>query len=238
MPRRFLAIALLVSGSCVVSATAVSFGVAQEAAPASEGASDEAAEAAEAEEAAEEEAAAQEEVPSGTPYVGVEDEDEGVHLPRTACQGRRIGRIRVLGNRRVSDEDVLASVRQRAGRICSDAGVAEDAHALWDLGFFDDIVVEADATEERVDLSFRLRERPAIGDVRYEGNNHVSTSDIDEVIDLREGSILSRPAITRQVTRMRDLYAEKGYFLARITPRLVRTENNEVDVVFDIIEGD
>jgi outer membrane protein insertion porin family len=37
---------------------------------------------------------------------------------------------------------------------------------------------------------------------------------------------------------MRDLYAEKGYFLARITPRLVRTENNEVDVIFDIVEGD
>ncbi|MFN7700191.1 MAG: POTRA domain-containing protein, partial [Deltaproteobacteria bacterium] len=74
--------------------------------------------------------------------------------------------------------------------------------------------------------------------VRYEGNGHVSTSDIDEVVDLREGSILSRPAVARQVTRMRDLYAEKGYFLARITPRLVRTENNEVDVIFDIVEGD
>ncbi len=238
MPRRFLALALLVSGSCIASAVAVSLGSAQEVV-------DPDAEAREAEEAAEEAEEEAEEAepveaspPAGTPYEGVDDEAAGVHLPRTACQGRRIGRIRVLGNRRVSDEDVLASVRQRAGRICNDAAVAEDAHALWDLGFFDDIIVEADATEERVDLSFRLRERPAIGDVRYEGNNHVSTSDIDEVIDLREGSILSRPAITRQVTRMRDLYAEKGYFLARINPRLVRTENNEVDVVFDIVEGD
>ncbi|MFN9809216.1 MAG: outer membrane protein assembly factor BamA [Deltaproteobacteria bacterium] len=227
MPRRLLALALLVSGSGVVSAAAVSFGVAQEAPP-----DDEAAE--EAEEAA----AARETAPSGTEYVGVDDEEQGLHLPRTACQGRRIGRIRVLGNRRVSDDDVLASVRQRAGRICSDAGVAEDAHALWDLGFFDDIVVEAEATEERVDLVLRFRERPAIGDVRYEGNGHVSTSDIDEVVDLREGSILSRPAVARQVTRMRDLDAETGSFLARSTPRLVRTENNEVDVIFDLVEGD
>jgi hypothetical protein len=43
--------------------------------------------------------------------VGVDDEEQGLHLPRTACQGRRIGRIRVLGNRRVSDDDVLAFVR-------------------------------------------------------------------------------------------------------------------------------
>ncbi len=174
----------------------------------------------------------------GASYEGVDDPDEGIHLPRTACDGRRIGRIRVLGNRRVTDEDVLASVRQRAGRICRDAAVAEDARALWDLGFFDDITVEAQATSERVDLVIRLRERPAIGAVRYEGNGNISTSDIQEVVDLREGSILSRPAVQRQVTRIRDLYAEKGYFLARITPRLVRTENNEVDVVFTIVEGD
>jgi outer membrane protein insertion porin family len=235
MHRRLLLLALLVTGSCLASVAAVSLGTAQDAS--AEGDPDAVAEAdadADEDEAAEEDPDAQ----AGQPYVGVDDEEEGVRLPRTACEGRRIGRIRVLGNRRVSDEDVLASVRMRAGRICTDAGVSEDAHALWDLGFFDDIVVEADATEERVELSFRLRERPAIGDVRYEGNGHVSTSDIDEVVDLREGSILSRPAIARQVTRMRDLYAEKGYFLARITPRLVRTENNEVDVVFDIVEGD
>lgn len=234
MHRRLLLLALLVTGSCLASVAAVSLGTAQDT---SADADADGAEA-EAEEEAEEEAVEEADAEAGQPYVGVDDEEEGVRLPRTACEGRRIGRIRVLGNRRVSDEDVLASVRMRAGRICTDAGVSEDAHALWDLGFFDDIVVEADATEERVDLSFRLRERPAIGDVRYEGNGHVSTSDIDEVVDLREGSILSRPAIARQVTRMRDLYAEKGYFLARITPRLVRTENNEVDVVFDIIEGD
>jgi len=98
-----------------------------------------------------------------------------------------------------------------AGASGSADGAAQDAPAPWDLGFFDDIVVEADATEERVDLSFRFRERPAIGDVRYEGNGHVSTSDIDEVIDLREGSILSRPAITAPVTPQPEPPAGAGH---------------------------
>ena len=237
MQRRLYLLALLVIASCFGAAGIVHVSVAQEVSADADDEAEEAITAAEEAEAeAEAEAAAQ--AQAGQAYEGVSEETEGVRLPRTRCEGRRIGRIRILGNRRVGDEDVLASVRQRSGRICTDAAVAEDAHALWALGFFDDILVEADATDERVDLAFRLRERPAIGHVRYEGNNHVSTSDIDEHVELRVGTILSRPSVAAQVTRIRDLYAEKGYFLAHVTPRMVRTENNEVDVVFDIIEGE
>ncbi|MDQ3032570.1 MAG: outer membrane protein assembly factor BamA [Myxococcota bacterium] len=171
-------------------------------------------------------------------YEPATDESAAVGVPRTLCHGRRIRRVRVLGNRRVGDEDVLASVRSRAGQICTDDRVAEDASALWDLGFFDDIRVEAEAAADRVDLIFRVRERPAISVVRYEGNASVQNSDIDEVVELRQGSILSMRDVQRQVTRIRDLYAEKGYFLARIEPRLVRQPNNEVEVVFRIVEGD
>lgn len=171
-------------------------------------------------------------------YEPVEDAELAVGVPRTLCHGRRIRRVRVLGNRRVGDEDVLASIRSRAGNVCTDDRISEDAQALWDLGFFDDIRVEAEPTGDRIDVIFRLRERPAIASVRYEGNSSVGNSDIDEVVELRTGSILSMREIQRQVTRIRDLYAEKGYFLARVEPRLVRQPNNEVEVVFQIREGD
>lgn len=171
-------------------------------------------------------------------YEPVEDPEEGIAVLRTPCHGRRVRRVRVLGNRRVGDEDVLASVRSRAGQVCTDERVAEDARALWDLTFFDDIRIDAEpAPGGRIDLIFRVRERPAMSSVRYEGNSSISNSDIDEVVQLRAGSILSMRDVRRQVTRIRDLYAEKGYFLARIEPQLIRQENNEVEVVFQINEG-
>jgi outer membrane protein insertion porin family len=200
-------------------------------------------EALEAEEAAEEAALAEEQEATapeaGAAYQGVDDPSEGLHIPQTICEGARIRRIRVLGNRRVADDDIIAGIRLRAGRTCTDRQVTRDAQALWDLGFFDDLIVEGEMADDgRIDLVFRVRERPAIGHVRYEGNNHVGSSDIDEIMTLRVGSVLSRPDVTAQVTRLRDLYAEKGYFLARIVPRITRTENNEVDVVFVIEEGE
>ncbi len=188
-------------------------------------------------EALEEEDAAEGAEASET-YEPVEDEAVGVGVPTTICQGRRIRRLRVLGNRRVGDDDILASVRARAGRVCTDRQVADDARARWALSYFDDVRVEAESVDDRVDLVFRVRERPSIARVRYEGNGHIQNSDIDEVVQLREGTVLSVRDVQRQLTRIRDLYAEKGYFLARIVPRMVRMPNNEVEVVFQIHEGD
>lgn len=198
--------------------------------PAEEGEGDVEDAAAEEEPAEEPEAEAEEE------YTPAEDVD--ISVPRTVCHGRRVRRIRIRGNRRVSDDDVLSTVRLRASGACTDEAVSRDAQALWDQGFYDDIVVEGQAVgTDRVDLTFRVRERPAIGRVTFEGNSNIQSSDLTEEIDLAEGGILSVPRVREQLTKIRDKYAEEGYFLARVTYRLRSMENNQVDVVFRIDEG-
>ena len=172
-------------------------------------------------------------------YEPVEDEEEGLDVPRTLCHGRRVRRIRIRGNRRVSDDDVTATIRLRPGSTCRDSAVARDAQALWNQGFYDDIVVEAEERgSDRIDLTFRVRERPAIGRITFEGNDNVEQADLVEVVDLTEGGILSVPTVREQVTAIRDKYAEEGFFLARVSYRLRRMENNQVDVVFQVDEGE
>jgi outer membrane protein insertion porin family len=185
-------------------------------------------------------AAAEEGVETGEEesYEPDEDAAPSVAVPETLCQGRRIQRVVVRGNRRVSDEDVLAVLRLRPGSSCSDAAVARDAQALWDQGFYEDVVFEAEVTDDdRIDLIVRVSERPAIADIVYEGNGSIQTSDLDEVVQLTEGGILSVPEVRQQLTRIRDKYAEQGFFLARVDYRLRRRDNNQVDVVFRIEEG-
>ncbi len=171
-------------------------------------------------------------------YAPEEDEAAATNLPTTVCQGRRIRRIRVRGNRRVSDEDVLAVLHLRPSTSCTDTLVARDAHALWDQGFYDDIVFEADPVgDDRVDVVVRVSERPAIASIVYEGNSSVNATDLNEVVHLSEGGILSVPEVRQQITHIRDKYAEQGFFLARVSYRLRRQENNQVDVVYHVDEG-
>ncbi len=159
--------------------------------------------------------------------------------PRTICHGRRIRRIEVRGARRVADEDILATMELRRDVPCTDEEVARDAEALWGMGFFDDLVIDADPVgDDEVDIVVRVAERPAIGRVVYEGNDELDEDDLDEKVTLTEGEVLSVPEVQRQVTIIRDLYAEKGFFLARVTYELRRMGNDEVEVHFAITEGE
>jgi outer membrane protein insertion porin family len=168
----------------------------------------------------------------------VVEEAPRIAIPTTVCEGRPVRQIRIEGNERVDDDDMLTSMRLRRGITCSDQDVSRDARALWDLGYFDDIVVEGVREGAAIDLVFRVHERPAIAKIVYDGNDEIESSDITEKVTLREGSVLSLPDIRENVTKIRDLYAEKGFFLARVDYHLVRKPHNEVEIHFDIVEGE
>ena len=158
----------------------------------------------------------------------------------TVCQGKRIRRVLVQGARRVAKEDVLATMRLGPRDLCVDEAVSRDVRALWDLGFFDDIVIRArERGPKAIDLIVQVQERPAIGKVVFNGNDEVDDEDIEEKITLEEGEILSVPEVESQITEIRDLYAEEGFFLAKVTYELrkIDKENKEVEVRFNIVEG-
>ncbi len=165
----------------------------------------------------------------------------GPLVPRTVCHGRALRRIEVTGVRRVAPDDVRALSGLRRGLPCDDDEVAEAARKLWEQGFFADVAVLARPVgRRRVDLLFRLRERPAVGRIRFEGNSALSEEDLEEEIRLREGRILSEADVREDVDRIRKAYVEEGYFLAKVgyEVRPYRPERGEVQVVFRIEEGE
>ncbi len=153
-------------------------------------------------------------------------------------QCRRVVRVRLLGLRRLDPADMRETVRTREGECLSRALASADARRLWDTGFFRNVEVNAEPAEGGVELRYRLQERPTIHAVRFEGYDEVDEDKLRETIDLRDGSVLSNSAIRRNVQKIIDLYAEKGFFLAEVTFRTERfeAETEQVDVVFRIVE--
>lgn len=151
---------------------------------------------------------------------------------------RRVIAVRYTGLTRVNEEELAETVRTRVGQCLDRARAQRDARSLWDLGFFRDIAVRADAAEGGVEVVYALQERPSIHAVRFEGYDEVDEDKLRETIDLRDGAVLSQLALRRNVQKIIDLYAEKGYFLAEVTYRVERAagQRNQVDVVFRIVE--
>ncbi len=153
------------------------------------------------------------------------------------CQ--RVVRVRFLGLRRVSADDLRDSTRVHTGDCLDRARVARDARTLWDLGFFRDVRIGFEESEGGVELRYHLAERPTIHAVRFEGYDDVDEDKLRETIDLRDGATLSDAALRRNVQKLLDLYEEKGFFLARVTHTVVPVtgDRNQIDVVFHIVEG-
>ncbi len=150
--------------------------------------------------------------------------------------------VEVEGNRRIDDAVVRAQVGLSRGEQLSAAKVRRDLEAVYATGFFEDVVVQIDEAApgdlpDGVILRFVVEEKPAVREVRIQGNKKIDEDDIREVLDVRSFTVLNDAKIKENVARVRDLYLEKGFYLAVIEPRYISVGADQVDVVFDIEEN-
>jgi outer membrane protein insertion porin family len=163
-----------------------------------------------------------------------------VQLPEEEVEQARglpIVGIKVAGNRRITSEDILAYLTEKVGHTFSPEALSKDVRELWTSGFFDDIEVDMERETGGVNLRFLVKERPNISEIEFEGNNQIDTEDLTEAIEVKSNSIISYPAIQRSIQKIRDKYAEQGYFLAEATDEVIALKNNEVKIKFKVVEN-
>ena len=153
-----------------------------------------------------------------------------------AARGLPIIAIEVGGNRRVTREDIKTYLRERVGQSFDPEALSKDVRELWGSGFFDDIEVDLDRTDQGVGLRFSVRERPSVSKVEFDDNDEIDDDDLKEAIEVKENTVLSYPAIQRSIQKIRDMYAEKGFFLAEAKSEIVPQKNNEVLIRFKVVE--
>jgi outer membrane protein insertion porin family len=154
-----------------------------------------------------------------------------------AARDATILEIRVDGNHRVATEDVTAYLRERVGDPFSPERLTQDVRDLWKSGYFNDISVELTRTDEGVRVRFMLQERASILDIEFKGNEEIDADDLKEGIPLKASTILSQATLSSSVQKIRDMYAEKGYFLAEVTDDVTLNDQGEARVKFTIREN-
>src|ERR1700723_4324629 len=99
----------------------------------------------------------------------------GTALAQTAPT---IDSIRVIGNRRIPKETILARLFTHVGDTYDPISIERDFNSLWNTGYFEDLRMEREDTEKGIILNIFVRERPTIREINYKGLNAISQSDI------------------------------------------------------------
>lgn len=145
--------------------------------------------------------------------------------------------IEFEGLRRVDDEALARLMKSKVGDELDATLVTEDLRALWEAGFFRDVKIQQESDPAGVRLFVVAAEKPSIREVEFVGVDQVSQSDVDEVVDIKPFTILNVEQVKRNVTKIKDLYVEKGYYLADVSYRVVPVDDARVDIAFDVVEN-
>ncbi len=148
-----------------------------------------------------------------------------------------IREIEFEGLKRVEAAAVSIVLANRTGKPLRREAVADDIRAVYGTGYFSNVQLYKEDVEGGIKLIYVLTEKPAIRRVVYEGNDDISTDDIKEVVDLRPFTILSDSKVKKNVQKIQDLYNEKGFYLAEVDYEIRPTADNQVEVVFKMLEN-
>jgi outer membrane protein insertion porin family len=149
--------------------------------------------------------------------------------------GRSVSGLEVQGLKRIEKDAVLAKLSTKLGTELTRDQVRSDIQALFAMGFFDDIEVSGDdAGEGRVNVVYRLRERPVISKIEFEGNERISTTDLAEVTKIKEWSILDINKVKEDSALIQRHYEEKGFYLAKVSFEVRAVKDDEVQLVYKI----
>jgi len=155
-------------------------------------------------------------------------------VPAPAAE-RVVQSIAVRGNQRLEPETIRAYANIQPGQTYTAGTLDQALKDLYATQLFADVTITGGETGH---LVISVRENPVINRIILEGNKRLKDDKILPEIRLAPRQIFTRSAARADVERILELYRRQGRFAARVEPKIVQLEQNRVDVVFEIFEGD
>jgi outer membrane protein insertion porin family len=161
---------------------------------------------------------------------------EAPKTPQTIYQ------IRVIGNRRIPRETILARLFTSVGDTWDPIQIERDFNSLWNTGYFENLYFTREDTEKGIILNIFVKENPTIRDVTYKGLNSVTQSDLlaqykKEKVDLTEESQFDVTKLSRAEDVIKEMLAQHGHQFATVKPDVKTIPPASVQIVFNIKEG-
>lgn len=141
--------------------------------------------------------------------------------------------IQVTGNRRVEPETVRSYLDFTVGDPYDPSRVNTSLRALFSTGLFADVQINRQGSNVVV----LVVENPVINQVAIEGNSEIDTKTLQGEVRLKSRSVYTRSRALADAQRILDVYQRQGRYAATVEPKIIELDQNRVNLVFEINEG-
>lgn len=151
----------------------------------------------------------------------------------TAADGR-VQAIEVRGNQRIEADTIRSYMLLQPGDPYDAERLDRSLKTLFATGLFRDVDIRRDGGR----ITVTVAENPLVNRVAFEGNRKISDDVLNREVQLRARSVFTPQAAQADRQRILELYARRGRFAAVVEPKIIEREQNRVDLVFEIEEGE
>jgi outer membrane protein insertion porin family len=142
--------------------------------------------------------------------------------------------VRIEGAQRIEEATIRSYMLAQPGDPFEADRMDRTLRTLFATGLFADVSLR----REGETLVVTVVENPIINRIAFEGNSALGDETLRAELQMRPRSVFTRSAAQADRQRLLDVYARRGKFGAVIEPKIIELDQNRVDVVFEIVEGE
>lgn len=179
----------------------------------------------------------------------------GVKVIVTLSGRGAIGEINFVGNAAFDNKKLREEIEVAAGDPVDDAKLTtaqQKIRELYEKKGFSDVLITYDVTASSKEgfssVLFKIEEgaRGLIGEIRFEGNNAISSRNLKSKIKSKERTFyrlwgkagkLDNQTLIDDVTAIQEAYQDEGYVYAKVGYRREPMDEKSTALIFEINEG-
>ncbi|MFD2239007.1 outer membrane protein assembly factor BamA [Aureimonas populi] len=150
------------------------------------------------------------------------------------AQAQAVSNIQVRGNQRVEADTIRSLVQVSPGQNVGAAEVDAAVTRLFATGLFSDVRISRSGGTLLVEVD----ENQIVNDVVFEGNRRIRDEQLSATVQTSARAAYNASTAQADVEAIRAAYTRVGRSDAVVSVQTVPVENNRVNVVFTVNEGD
>src|SRR5690606_4214683 len=120
-----------------------------------------------------------------------------------------VDEIQVEGTKKVEPEAIIEKLETKAGTKLTNFTLKSDIQKIYDMKYFDVVEAHQKKAGKKNILVIKVKEKPVIAKIVFEGNDEVNSDDLKEQVKTKEYNILDVNTIKGDLLLLQNYYEEK-----------------------------
>ncbi len=138
--------------------------------------------------------------------------------PVISEQEKTIKSIEFMGLNSLTQEEILSQMKMKVGEPYNRSDMQDDLKTIYETGYFSERMkaIPTNNDDGTITIKIIVEENIPVKDFTIDGNTVISTEDILAKLEDMKGKPQNIAKINEAITKIQDLYMQKGYILSRI----------------------